>query len=258
MFSPSSPLSQPILVVVSVVIVALLVYNTLRQDSRPYRRFTKFRSSWKRRRLMRKWLIQAFQFFGILNIVVLLCAWQYIGPLLDDVNQIPFIDNTIGRFEFFSLASWGILLAVIAVVVLGPLAAMRWNSTGRPVAQAGEVRALLPRNKSELRLVGLLSLNAAIMEELLFRLALPALLFGATNNAVVAVVLSTAIFASLHAYQGVFGVLTSGLFGAVSMAIYIATGSIVLSMLLHALWDLRTLVAVPVLVGKVHRLRARW
>ena len=117
----------------------------------------------------------------------------------------------------------------------------------------GDIQAMLPRNRQELRLTALLSVNAGVVEELLFRLALPALVFGATGNAVVAVVAPLLLFGLLHLYQGPAGVVGTALVGAIMMAVYVGTGSIVWPIILHALFDLRTLVLLPVALFGVQR-----
>ena len=54
---------------------------------------------------------------------------------------------------------------------------------GVPTLSARDIHALLPRNRGELRYGALLSVNAGVVEELLFRLAFPVLIFAATDSA---------------------------------------------------------------------------
>jgi uncharacterized protein len=120
----------------------------------------------------------------------------------------------------------------------------------------GDVQALLPRNRAELPYGAALSINAGIVEELLFRLAMPALIFAFTNNVVISVVGSVVVFGALHAYQGIAGVVGATVIGAVLMAVYLGTESIVVAIVVHALFDLRSLVLIPVLVTRAHRIPA--
>ena len=117
----------------------------------------------------------------------------------------------------------------------------------------GDIGALLPRNRAELWFGAALSINAGVVEELLFRLALPALVFGVTGNAVLAVVGSVLLFAALHSYQGIAGSGGSLLIGSLLMLLFLATGSILWPILAHALFDLRSLVLIPMAVYGVHR-----
>ena len=111
----------------------------------------------------------------------------------------------------------------------------------------------MPRNRTELRFGALLSINAGVVEELLFRLALPALIYGVVGNAVAAILGSLVLFGALHVYQGVAGVIGSTIVGALLMFVYLASGSILVAMAVHTLIDLRSLVLIPVVVYKVHK-----
>src|SRR5690606_21159292 len=117
----------------------------------------------------------------------------------------------------------------------------------------GDIGALLPRNRAELKYGWLLSVNAGVVEELLFRLALPATLFAVWPNAAFAVVTSLVVFGVMHAYQGVAGALVTLVVWAVIVAVCLLTGRSVWAILLHALLDLRSLVVIPLVVQRVHR-----
>jgi membrane protease YdiL (CAAX protease family) len=106
--------------------------------------------------------------------------------------------------------------------------------------------ALLPRTPGERRLFTAVGLTAGICEEWLYRgfflAAVSAVAGGLPAGALVAV--AAVAFGLAHAYQGVGGVLVTGVLGAVMAAIYLDTRSLLLPVLLHALIDLRFL-AVP-------------
>ncbi|MCC7128513.1 MAG: CPBP family intramembrane metalloprotease, partial [Microbacteriaceae bacterium] len=72
-------------------------------------------------------------------------------------------------------------------------------------------------------------------------------------NALVAVIASIVIFGAMHAYQGIGGIIGTTIFGAIMMFIFLATGTILWPILLHAVFDLRSLVLIPIAVYKVHR-----
>jgi membrane protease YdiL (CAAX protease family) len=55
------------------------------------------------------------------------------------------------------------------------------------------------------------------------------------------VVVAGVAFGLAHAYQGVGGVLSTGVLGAVLAALYLGTGSLLLPVVLHAVIDLRFL-----------------
>ncbi|MCU1514078.1 MAG: family intrarane metalloprotease protein [Microbacteriaceae bacterium] len=250
MLSPTWPLTPWILGIVLAALLAGLVLRALRKDRREYQRFKRFETTAPRQRMFRKWLIASFVTFGGASVIVLLLAWQFVPLLLDAVRGWP-----VGRW-FSSLDGTlvaGIALGVAVVLVGGTVLLVYLARNTEDIAALGDVAALLPRNRAELRYGGALSLNAGLVEELLFRLALPALIFGVSGNATVAVVASVVIFGLLHAYQGVPGVVGTLLIGGLLMAIYLATGSILAAIVAHALIDLRSLVLIPVVVYRVHR-----
>jgi membrane protease YdiL (CAAX protease family) len=103
--------------------------------------------------------------------------------------------------------------------------------------------ALLPRTRAERRLFTVVGLTAGLCEEWLYRgflLAVVAALLGGAPTPVLVAVAGVA-FGLAHAYQGVAGVLTTGVLGAVLAALYLGTGSLLLPVVLHALVDLRFL-----------------
>jgi hypothetical protein len=61
----------------------------------------------------------------------------------------------------------------------------------------------------------------------------------------------------MHAYQGPAGVIGTAVIGAIMMAVYVGTGSIVWPIVVHALFDLRTLVLLPVALFGVHKIDGR-
>jgi membrane protease YdiL (CAAX protease family) len=252
MLSPAAFSTPWVLGVVFALLLAGLALNAIRKDRREYRRFTRMRSTVQRQKMLRRWLGQSFLVFGGSAAVVLLLSWQFVSPFVADVNMWSWIADARRTFDAggpFALGlAVGIPLGILALSVVGIVLARRETE----VPAIGNIQALLPRNRAELPYGAALSINAGVVEELLFRLALPALIFGFTGNSVVAIVVSLIVFGMLHVYQGVWGVVGSMILGALLMAIYLATGSILLAIVAHALIDLRSLVLIPVVVLRVH------
>ena len=92
-------------------------------------------------------------------------------------------------------------------------------------------------------------MNAGLVEEIFFRAMLFIALYQVSGSVLVALAGATILFAVAHAYQGIAGVLSSGLIGAIFMVIYAATGALWLVIALHALLDLRGLVLLPWSLG---------
>ncbi|HEX2072258.1 MAG TPA: CPBP family intramembrane glutamic endopeptidase [Geodermatophilus sp.] len=103
--------------------------------------------------------------------------------------------------------------------------------------------ALLPRTRVERRLFTLVGVTAGVCEEWLYRgffLAVAAALAGGLS-APALVVVAAAGFGVAHAYQGIAGVVTTGVLGGVLAGLYVDTGSLLLPVLLHVIIDLRFL-----------------
>jgi membrane protease YdiL (CAAX protease family) len=103
----------------------------------------------------------------------------------------------------------------------------------------------MPRNAAESGWAALLSLNAGLSEELMFRLVLPLLLAGLLHHVLLAFVIATIAFGLMHLYQGVAGVLATTLLGAVFVCLYLWTGSLWITMATHAGLDVFALVLRP-------------
>jgi uncharacterized protein len=156
------------------------------------------------------------------------------------------------------LLSW-LACAVLLVLVLISTRTLRSGALAGPAPEVlrrtrpGEARhaeppgaaalALLPRSRSERRLFALVGLTAGICEEWLYRgffLAVVAALAPGLPTVALVLVLAAA-FGLAHAYQGVSGITTTGVLGGVLAGVYVATGSLLLPVLLHAAIDLRFL-----------------
>jgi membrane protease YdiL (CAAX protease family) len=103
--------------------------------------------------------------------------------------------------------------------------------------------ALLPRSAGERRLFAVVGATAGICEEWLYRgffLAVVAAVVPGLASGWLVVVAAVA-FGAAHAYQGLAGVLLTGVLWGVFAALYLQTGSLLLPVLLHAAVDLRFL-----------------
>lgn len=252
MISPENPAAPLILGLVFLVLGGTLVVRAIRKDRREYARFKRFRSTLRRQRMFRKWLIDSAAWFGGSSLVVLILAGQFVAPMLQQVHDTNWVRSARDGF----LASGfgiGIAVGLVVAVLGGGLLAIVLARNSETVATVGDIGALLPRNRRELGWGAALSVNAGVVEELLFRLGIPALLFGITGNAWIAIAVSLAMFGLLHVYQGVAGIVGSTVIGSVLMLLYLATGSIIVAIIVHALIDLRSLVLIPMVVSKAHK-----
>lgn len=136
--------------------------------------------------------------------------------------------------------------AIGAAFGLALVVFLNWRRLRGMLAPAvGDIEPLLPRNGRE-RLIAIpLSLNAGFSEELFFRLALPLLLTHVTGSPVLAFAAATVAFGLAHAYQGWKGIVGTGFVGALLAVQYLASGSLLKVMLIHAAIDIVAFVVRP-------------
>jgi len=236
---------------IAVALLTLLVVRARTKDRREYRRFRRYRSTARRQGMLRKWVLESILVFGGAAAALLALVWPVVSPLLAATQELPWVvvaRDALGS-GFGVGAVIGALLGLIALTVVG----VRSARTEGGVIMVGDIVALLPRNRPELGWGAALSINAGVVEEALFRLALPALLVIVTGEPVSAFAIAALAFGALHAYQGPAGMLGATLMGVILTAVYVLSGSILIAMLAHALLDLRTLVVIPMAVYRVHR-----
>lgn len=150
------------------------------------------------------------------------------------------------------VASDGWMLLVGAAggsTIGGAIAFIRWRRKGRRGPMFGELGWLLPRERADLGWGVVLSLVAGVAEELYFRLTLPLLVALASGSALAGFVVSSLMFAAAHRYQGIAGVVATGLTGLVFVAFYLASGALWLAIAAHIIVDLNSLVIRPAVTG---------
>jgi membrane protease YdiL (CAAX protease family) len=113
----------------------------------------------------------------------------------------------------------------------------------RLAAAFDEIGYLLPRTAREKLLFAGVSVTAGITEELIYRgFLLRYLAAGPWGlSAVAALAVSSLAFGVAHAGQGAKGMLATGVVGLLLGGLYLASGSLLLPILLHTLIDLRAL-----------------
>lgn len=132
----------------------------------------------------------------------------------------------------------GMAVAVGVAVVLAVRG--RRRGAGLPVAPAA-IAPMVPVTRTERWWAAGVSVGAGVSEELVFRGLLLAVAVGLGASPLLAAGLLSVVFGAVHLYQGVAGVVTTTLFGAVMAAMALSTGSLLLPVLLHVAVDLRSL-----------------
>lgn len=228
------------------VTIALLVWRAVTRDRRDYARFKRLRSTTLRRKVFARWLIESWVVLGGLAAALLLAAASLVPEALQDARGW----EVLAQVPWESESAAGILAGFCTALLIGmvlPVLLLRGKLEEIPAV--GDIRALLPRERGELKFGAGLAVTAGIVEELLFRLALPAVLFGVLGSGILAFVLACVLFGLLHIYQGPAGMVFAFVLGLVFTALYLLSGTILVPIAVHALIDLRSLVLIPIALG---------
>ena len=223
--------------------LALLAWFA-RDDVREYRLFKALDSSAQRRARYALWIWKQIIFFALpaLAGLALLGRLDALAGLPGEFTPLARLLPPISNISL-------VLAAMVGGMVAGSLLTAFVTRRGRRPLQIGDISRLLPRNRAELGLAALLSLTAGISEELMFRLFLPLLLVLVTGAGWPAFAIALLIFGLMHRYQGMAGAAMTVLIGALMAFVYLATGSLLFAMALHALLDLNGLVLRPMVTG---------
>jgi membrane protease YdiL (CAAX protease family) len=229
----------PAAAVVATVLVAVLVFV---QPVRGVRRFDRLRLDVEvdpdaRSKFYRRTVISTWSMLGLVLFAALLAraagfrVWDRVGTQPGE--------------------AWA---AVVEALIVIPLSALVLRSRAAGVqralrAQVGSLRALLPVTPDERRQFVLVALTAGICEEAIFR----GFGFGYVrwlwpgSSDLQAVLLVSIVFGLAHLYQGVRGVVLTGLVGFFLGYLTVWSGSLLPAVIVHALIDLRVAVlpAIP-------------
>lgn len=249
MLPPDWPGSPWVLVAAFFGMGVFLTVRARRRDRREYRRFQRYRSTVRRQRTLWRWLANSALTFGSLAVVLLALAWQYLPLTLGAARALPVV-AWAERNAPLALLAWLVVAAALALSTAA-LFVGRSQLQGGDLPSLGDIQAMVPRNRAEVRVGALLSINAGVVEELVFRLALPAVLYGGFGSIEFALLASALVFGGLHLYQGPVGVIGTTVVGLAMLALYVASGTILLPIIAHALIDLRTFVQIPLIVLRV-------
>ncbi|NJC69632.1 CPBP family intramembrane metalloprotease [Planosporangium thailandense] len=137
--------------------------------------------------------------------------------------------------------------AYLVVIILVMGLAMRVRARrGRSVPGQAAFSAMLPRTRAERWHALAVAVGAGVSEELAFRgllIATGVALFGVSPYVAAAALI--VLFGVAHLYQGVGGMVGTALVGALLTGLYLASGSLLLPIVLHVVIDIRSLLLVP-------------
>jgi membrane protease YdiL (CAAX protease family) len=139
----------------------------------------------------------------------------------------------------------GIAIAAVAIIIGRRRVQLRQTPSpeSAPTASSWQIlpdfSALIPIRPRERVLFACVAISAGICEEIVYRAWLLDLLHGAGLTGATLVIIAALLFGIAHYYQGYAGAVITSLVGFALCVLYIASGTILVPMLIHALVDLR-------------------
>lgn len=233
-----------ILLIATLVIIVLYA----RGDVAEFLRFVKLDRSSDRRRRYAIWVVKQVLVFALPTVIGLALIGRLgaFGTMpAEFLPAAALFGNARLSSDFLAMMGGAIAGGLVLGGAIGWWIARR----GKTMPTAGNISALLPRNRAELPYGALLSLSAGVTEEAMFRLFLPLLIVLVSGSWLAAFVIPILIFGAMHRYQGWVGVVATTLVGALFTAVYLYSGSILLAMAVHVVIDINGLVVRPVLSG---------
>lgn len=231
---------------------AYLAYTAIVGQS-DFRKMKGVEDTAQRQAFLRKWLIE-----GVLAGAAAFVALSLKGRL-ETLLRLPAEfrpAQLILNQPIVAIGFWILFGAFIALMLAPIYQVSRLPNSEKSAELARKLlnaQPLLARNGAESFWGALLSINAGINEELLFRLVLPLSVYALSGNLALAFAVPLIAFGVGHLYQGIGGVIATGIVGALMLGLYLATGSLLIAMAVHALIDLRGVV----LIGWMLQAKAR-
>lgn len=196
--------------------------------------------------MLLRWTVTAFAAFLLQPIVGLALLGRLDAPF-----DFPPEFMTLGPWPpvlppIFGAFALGLVAAVAGGGTLGGLLiARRRRRTGTTRSSVPHIDAMTPHSRGEILGITLLAANAAISEEVFFRLYLPLLLAMLGLDPLLAFASVTLLFGLMHRYQGWVGILSTALLGAAFALAYCAGLGLGWPILLHLLINLNALLLRP-------------
>ncbi|UOB76819.1 CPBP family intramembrane metalloprotease [Bacillus sp. ZJS3] len=196
--------------------------------------------------------IRTMSLLWILTIIMLITSYSINIPFEEYGLKLPSANYMVSKyFENMNISLWiGVCIGLIVPLIILKKNKLFQKYTERQMSDASE---MLPNNYRETILWVFICITAGVTEELLFRSFMMNYLsqiFPALSIIWVPVI-SSIIFGLAHFYQGWKGIVGTTILGFMLGRVYVATGSIYPSIIIHMVIDLLVLVRLFILKGKV-------
>jgi membrane protease YdiL (CAAX protease family) len=177
---------------------------------------------------------------------VVACAIILAGTPWQTIFHAP--GSASGIASKIGNAGWGIAVGVLAGALLPAVLA-----AAKPDVRAGQIERLqsvsffLPRGGRERMLFAVMCIAVGICEEIIFRGFLIRYFTAAPWHfgVIAAAAIAAIIFGIDHGYQGFTGILATTVLAIMFTVLFVATGSLLVPMIVHTLIDLRILLILP-------------
>ena len=190
--------------------------------------------------------------WGFSALACIVFGWRAVLTIHRDAGEASWLPGSAFVIGFTGAAVVALFVPIIVM--------MRSETTRARVAKSLErLNFILPGTAEERRWFVLVAITAGVCEEILYRgfliqyfRELPVHV-GLTE----ALVMSACVFGIAHLYQGIMGIVQTAILGAIFGVLFVATGSLFLPMVLHALIDLRILLILREKSGSLSDGRAQ-
>ena len=177
---------------------------------------------------------------GLWCIAIAVFFMSFIGNIgFADIGFRPISFSQNIWFTVITLILSGLLLIFCLYRIIAPFLIKNYREKIKKDI-AGVEGDILPRTKKERRLFALVSFSAGTCEEIFYR-GFVAFLLQAVFPGIpifLIVLIPSVLFGIAHTYQGLQGVISTGIVGAFFMCVFLVTGgSLILPMVLHFLLD---------------------
>lgn len=225
------------------LLLAIYLYCTV-TGATEYKKFKTLKDTEKRQHYYKRWIWEPWVLFGLVSVITLVV-----------LGEAKYIFRPITHMSVVSKSADSSDNSFVIGLVIGLIAAacilyIRVRRSLKHKIAVGNTDALMPRNIPERKLAAHLALASGVGEELFFRAAIPAVMYGISHNATLAFGVSIVLFGLMHIYQGWRGVLATGLAGWVFIKAFTISGTIAAPMALHVLIDTWGLVVVPYVLSR--------
>ena len=161
----------------------------------------------------------------------LVAWWLLLGNGLESMGLMP----VVAGWQWVAIGVG--VFAILAQVIYLASVSRNADALAKIKEQMGELSILAPQTRTEIRLFDMVSITAGVCEEILYRGLLLATLVSLVGTWP-AVAITSLIFGLGHAYQGISGIVKTGLIGLVLALLTVFSGSLFIAIVLHAVVDL--------------------